>query len=346
MAVTSNFFARTTEEKKDVYEFILTNKNGVKVHIIEYGASITKIIVPDKNGNPTDVVLGYDTLQQYEKGTASHGAFVGRVANRIKNSEFEIDGKVYHLTPNSGKHHLHGVLNKYVFHGKIHGDSAVFQATSPDGEDGMPGELKLTVKYTLTEENALVMDYIANTNEPTIINLTNHSYFNLNGHSSGDMLSHKLYINADKFTPSDKESCPIGTIENVHGTPMDFLNSKLIGQHINDDYEQIQMANGYDHNYVLNKEKGELALFACAVGNESHISMEMYTTQPGVQLYTGNYLESDAQQPAKDGAIYKKYHGFCMETQHFPCSTSYKNFPSIKLMPKEEYHQTTIYKFI
>ncbi len=342
MSITSNLYGRT-QSGKDVFEYILSN-DDMTVHIIEYGATITKIIVPDKNKKPTDVILGYDDLETYEKGGAFHGAFVGRVANRIKGSAFEIDDKIYHLQPNDGKNHLHGTLCKYVFNGKIQGDSLVLETISPDGDDGFPGDLNIKITYTLTAENGIVMDYIATTNESTIINLTNHSYFNLNGHSSGDILNHKLLIDANEYTPANDEICPTGEIAKTTMTPMDFTNFKTIGEDINKDFDQLTMAGGYDHNYILNKEKGELAMVVRAIGDESNIMMEMLTTQPGVQFYTGNFLENDTQT-GKNETKYKKRNGFCLETQHYPCATSYNHFPSIVLRPNEEYHHTTIYEF-
>ncbi len=345
MPITKTLYGETANNES-VNKFVLSNENNVEVHIIEYGACVTNIIVPDKTNKPTDVVLGYDTLSGYEKGSASHGAFVGRVANRIKNSCFEVDGKKYDLTPNVGKNHLHGTLSAYVFSGEIKGESLVLKGISKSSDEGYPGDLDITITYTLTNENAIVMDYIAHTTAPTILNLTNHAYFNLNGHDSGDVHGHTLFIDADKYTPSDEEACTTGEIDSVFNTPMDFTKEKEIGADINEDFAQLIMSKGYDHNYVLNKSEGELALFARATGEKSKIAMEMYTTQPGVQFYTGNHLENDKNKLGKNGAIYKKRSGFCMETQHFPCASYHSHFPSIELFPENEYHHTSVYKFL
>ncbi len=345
MPITKKFYDKTSNGK-DVFEFVLSNDNGVYVHIIEYGASLTKIIVPDTGNNPTDVLLGYDKLSDYEKGTAYHGAFVGRVANRIKNGVFDLDGKTYNLIKNNGNNFLHGSLHRHVFSGEIQNDSLVLTGISEHGEDGFPGDLDITITYKLTNENAIVIDYIAHTNAPTILNLTNHSYFNLNGHDTGDIYKHTLMISADNYTPADEETCPTGEVISTLGTPMDFTSEKQIGKHINDEFNQLQMAKGYDHNYILNKAIGELALFACAKSDKSGIAMEMYTTQPGVQFYSGNFLENDSVKAGKNGANYNRHNGFCMETQHYPCSPSYSHFPSIELFPDDEYHHTTVYKFL
>lgn len=343
MPITSNFYGRT-QSGQDIYAYTLENENGMRVQIIEYGCIITHIFVPDKNGAQQDVVLGFDCLASYEQDTASLGAFVGRHANRIEKSTFLVDGKNYFLTPNNGPNHLHGTFAKTVFKGKIEGDSLVLTAKSPDGDDGFPGNMDITVTYTLAEENALALDYTATTDAPTIVNLTNHSYFNLNGQTSASALNTTLKICADTFTEGNEETCPTGRILPVAGTPFDFTAAKPIGQDIALPDEQLRMATGYDHNFVLRKQPGQLAKAAVAHSPETGIGMTTYTTQPGMQLYTGNYL-GDVGLPGKHGRRFAKHEAFCLETQHFPCTPSHPEFPSVELRPGEEYHEITTYQF-
>lgn len=343
MAITANFYGRTAAGE-DVYEYTMTNTNGMRVHVLEYGCAIARVLVPDKSGALRDVVLGYDTLEQYEAGTSSFGAFVGRYANRLENAEFTLDGKTYSLTANDGKNHLHGTYGKRVFRGEIKGDRLELKLHSPDGEEGFPGALDICVAYTLTEANALVLEYNAVCDAHTILNFTNHSYFNLNGHDSGSIEAHTLQINAESFTEGNAETCPTGRILPVEDTVMDFRTAKPIGKDLYAQDAQIQMAHGYDHNFVLDKPLGALARVATAASAESGITMETYTTQPGMQLYTGNFLT--AELPGKGGAQYAPYGAFCLETQHYPCTPSHAGFPSVELSPDEEYNETTIYKFI
>ncbi len=343
MPITKTIYG-TTKQGKEVYEYTLTNLNGTIVKIIEYGCTVTQIVLKGKDEHLYDVILGYNTLEEYESGTVSHGAFIGRHANRIENSEFSVEGKTYQLEPNNGKNHLHGTFSSKIFMSEIVEDKLVLKAVSEHMEEGFPGELQVCVTYSLTNEDALVMDYVATTNKPTIINLTNHAYFNLSGHSSENILGTELFIDADTFTKINEETCPTGEIISVKGTPFDFTSMKPIGKDMLLTNEQIKLANGYDHNFILNKEVGELTKAAFAQNSNSGISMTVYTTQPAVQLYTGNYLQDDAQI-GKHGNLYKQYEGFCLETQHFPCTPSHTHFPSITLMPEEEYHHTTIYSF-
>ena len=338
-----------TKAGDKVTEYILSNPGGLTVSVLNYGCVVRSIVVPAKCG-PVDVVLGHDTMADYEddftsSGSTCCGAFVGRYANRIEKSRFTLDGKTYELEPNNGPNHLHGTFAKKVYKGSIVDGSLVLRAVSPDGEDGFPGNLELTVRYTLTDENALVLDYTATTDAPTIINLTNHSYFNLEGQSSGSMLEQTLCLNASTFTEGNAETCPTGRILPVAGTPMDFTRAKPIGRDIQAEYSQLQMCGGYDHNFILDKEPGMLALAAVARSEKTGITMETYTTQPGVQLYTSNSLQNDTR-PGKTGGIYGRYQGFCLETQHYPCTPSHPEFPSVELRPGEEYHETTIYKFL
>ena len=344
MKLTSTFFGRT-QNGEDVYLHTMENANGMRVEVIEYGCAVRSIIVPDRTRAARDVVLGYQTLEDYELATPSVGAFVGRVANRIENAVFTVDGKTYHLQPNSGKNHLHGVLNKTVFRASAEGDSLVLTYTSPDGEEGFPGTVDVRVAYTLTDENALVMDYTATTDKTTILNFTNHSYFNLEGAESGSALDQTLVLRAKEFCEGNAETCPTGRILPVAGTPFDFTQEKPIGRDIFADDEQLKLAHGYDHNYVLDKDYGELGLVATAYSARTGIVMETYTTQPGMQLYTANFLGNDTR-PGKTGAMHANYQAFCLETQHYPCAPSHPEFPSIEVTPDEEYHETTIYKFL
>lgn len=343
MSIESKYYGRT-QDGQEVYAYLLTNKNGMRVTILEYGCAVANLEVRDNTGGLRDVVLGYNTLEDYEQGAANHGAFVGRCANRIEGARFEIDGKTVQLEANDGKNHLHGTFGKRVYKGRIVDGSLVLKDTSPDGDDGFPGNVEVTVRYTLTDDNALVMDYTAVTDAPTLVNLTNHSYFNLEGHASGSILEQTLWLNAASFTEGNAEICPTGRILPVAGTPMDFTTAKPIGRDIDAAYEQIAMCGGYDHNFILEKAPGELALAARAHAEKTGVTMEVYTTQPGIQLYTGNLLARDTR-PGKAGGVYGAHQGFCLETQHYPCAPSHPQFPSVELRPGETYHETTAYKF-
>ncbi len=343
MAITKNFFAKTSEGT-DVFEYTLTNENGMSVKIIEYGCALTQLNVKDRFGVFRDVVLGYEDLSGYEKGGAGHGSFIGRYANRLENACFVLNGKEYKLTANNGGNFLHGSFSHKVFKSSIEGDSLVLKYKSKDGEDGFPGDLKVCVTYTLTHEDTIVMDYTARTNEPTIVNLTNHSYFNLDGKDSYDILDTVLQLDASKITQAKEGLCPTGKILNIIGTEFDFTQPKKIGADINADNEQLTIAGGYDHNFIFDKEDGMLAKVGFAKSESSGIKMTLLTTQPAVQLYTGNFLGGEDLKD-KNGNAFVKQSGFCLETQHYPCSPMHEHFPSVVLLPKEEYHQTTIYAF-
>lgn len=343
MSIKSKYYGRT-RDGREVYQYILENAGGMRVTVLEYGCVVAKLEVPDNTGELRDVVLGYNTLEDYELGTASLGAFIGRCANRIEGARFAIDGKTYRLEPNDGKNHLHGSFSGMVYKGSIVDGALALKGTSPDGDDGFPGTVEITVRYMLTDDDALIMDYKATTDAPTLVNLTNHSYFNLEGHASGSMLEQTLRMNAVSFTEGNDETCPTGRILRVAGTPMDFTKAKPIGQDIRADYDQLTMCQGYDHNFILNKPEGRLDLAATARAEKTGIVMDVYTTQPGVQLYTGNYLARDTR-PGKAGGVYGQYQGFCLETQHYPCAPSHPEFPSVELRPGETYHETTIYQF-
>lgn len=336
-----------TKSGEKVNEYIISNPGGLEVHVLNYGCVIKNILVPTKKG-PVDVVIGHDTLADYENDFNSQsstccGAFVGRYANRIENAVFSVGGRAYHLEANNGKNHLHGTFPRKIYEVKSFGDTLLLEAESPDGEDGFPGNLKISVRYILTEDNTLRMDYRVSSDADTVLNLTNHTYFNLDG--EGDVLNQKLKLYASRYLEGNNETCPTGRILPVAGTPMDFTRAKPIGRDIQAEYSQLQMCGGYDHNFILDKEPGMLALAAVARSEKTGITMETYTTQPGVQLYTSNSLQNDTR-PGKTGGIYGRYQGFCLETQHYPCTPSHPEFPSVELRPGEEYHETTIYKFL
>jgi aldose 1-epimerase len=328
--------------------FILTNSNGMKAKIISYGAILTELDVPDRNGKLGDVVLGFDNLEQYLVGHPHFGATTGRVANRIAKGKFTLDGKEYTLAINNGPNSLHGGLkgfDKMVWKGesKETSDAAAVQFTylSPDGEEGYPGNLTTVVTYTLTNQNELRIDYKATTDKATPVNLTNHSYFNLAGPQSGDILGHELMLEADDYTPADDTNIPTGETRSVKGTPLDFTKPATIGSRI---AQVADKTNGYDHNFVLRSKGKSLALAARVYDPKTGRVMEMYTTEPGVQLYTANFL--DGKLKGRGGVVYQKHQAFCLEAQHFPDSVHHPEFPSIILRPGQTYTQRTVYKFL
>jgi len=336
-----------TPEGVEVELYTLINTSGMTAKIMTYGAILTELDVPDRDGKMGDVVLGFDDLKGYLAGHPYFGATVGRVANRIAKGRFTLDGKEYKLAVNNKPNTLHGGLkgfDKVVWQAEpvktADGAAMKFTYVSKDGEEGYPGNLTATVVYTLTNENALRLDYTAKTDKATPVNLTNHSYFNLAGAKSGDILNHELTLNADKYTPADDTFIPTGEIKPVKDTPLDFIKPKRIGERI----EQLKgEPGGYDHNFVLNSAGKELALAATVREPKTGRIMEMFTTEPGVQFYTGNFL--DGKQTGRGGVVYKKHGGFCLEAQHFPDSVNHANFPSMVLKPGETYRQVTIYKF-
>jgi aldose 1-epimerase len=343
-------FGKTPDgEAVDLYT--LTNKNGVEAAITNYGGSVVSLKVPDRDGKPGDVVLGFDSVDGYVSNTSYLGALIGRYGNRIGHAEFKLDGKTYTLAKNNGENTLHGGtkgFNKAVWTVKEipanDGQALELTYLSKDGEEGFPGNLHVRVIYTLTDENALKIDYYATTDKDTVVNLTNHSYFNLSGPGSGDILGHIMMIEADKFTPVDSGLIPTGELRDVAGTPFDFRKPTEIGARINSDDEQIKLGGGYDHNFVLRKKPGEaISLAARVTEPKTGRVMEVWTTQPGVQFYTGNFL--DGSLHGKGGISYTKRSAFCLETQHFPDSPNKPKFPSTELKPGERYHTTTIYKF-
>lgn len=344
MPVTSAPFG-VTRSGEAVTVFTMTNANGMTVKVLDRGCIIQTLQVPDKDGKLVDVVLGYDTVDAYEDGTCFYGAFVGRYANRIANSTFQMGGKTVQLTPNEGPNHLHGVLCTSVFFGSAEGNTLTLRRTSPAGEEGYPGQLDITVTYTLTDDNALVMDYKATTDADTVINFTNHSYFNLNGHDSGSAAHQRLQIAASKVSVIDAATLPTGEAFDVEGTPFDFRTAKPIGRDLDLSVEQLRLACGYDHNFILDTD-GMDTPFAVAEGDQTGIVMKCFTTQPAVQFYNANYVQDDPSTgKGKGGATYVQRSAFCLETQHYPDSPNHPAFPSTTVKAGETYHQVTSYQF-
>jgi aldose 1-epimerase len=349
--IETESFGQTSEGKEvRLYELApkgRANANGLGARLIDYGAILVSLEVPDRQGKLDDIVLGFDDLESYIKRNPLFGAVVGRYANRIANAKFTLDGVQHKLTANAGKNHIHGGgknrFDKVVWAGHaFQSDNGVgvrFAHHSKHGEEGFPGNLDCTVTYTLTDDNKLKISYEATTDRPTIINLTNHSYFNLAGAGSGDVLGHEIMINADLYTPADRALIPTGEIHSVKGTPLDFTRPRTIGSRIS----ELTQTRGYDHNYVLNGSIGSLALAARVYEPTSGRVMEAYTTEPGMQFYTANGMR---QIKGKDGKTYGRHHGFCLETQHFPDSPNKPHFPSVVLRPGQKYHATTVFKFL
>jgi aldose 1-epimerase len=327
--------------------FKMENKNGMVVTLTNYGAKIISVYVPDKNGTFDDVLLGFNSIEDYQRYGASHGAVVGPFANRIANAQFAIGEETYQLPVNNGESCLHSGPDSWyrkVWDYEKNGNVATFTLESPDGEFGFPGNKTVKVTYTLTDDNELKLDYEVSTDKACHINVTNHSYFNLKGEGNGQILDHVLVINADKSTPVvDESMIPTGEIADIKGTPLDFTSPHTIGERIDADNPQLNYGAGYDFNYVINKEPGELAFAASAFEPESGRYMEVFTTEPGVQLYTGNHLQGT--EIGNSGVAYTKRTGFCLETQHFPDSPNQPDFPSTLLQPGEVFKSTTIYKF-
>src|SRR5882757_6469108 len=343
-------FGKTTGgEQIDLYT--LSNKKGMEVAITNFGATVVTPKVPDRAGKATDIVLGYDTLDGYEKGTSYFGATVGRYGNRIAGGKFSIDGKTYTLPKNNGENTLHGGIvgfNKKVWKAREiaskGGESLEMTYLSADGEEGFPGNLSTKVVFTLpADRNDLKIDYAATTDKDTVLNLTNHSYFNLAGEGNGDILNHQVMITADRYTPVDSSLIPTGELAPVAGTPLDFHTPTAIGARIDDSFEQMRLAGGYDHNYVLNGKMGVMQSAARVFEPTSGRILTVETTQPGIQFYSGNFL--DGTLHGKHGHVYAKHAGFCLETQHFPDSPNHPKFPTTELKPGETYHSVTTFGF-
>lgn len=349
MPITKKTFGRLSDQT-EVTCYTIKHQN-CEASFIDYGAAVVSLKVLDKEGKYRDVVLGCDSAADYEAQTACLGAVPGRFANRIEKGRFTLNGKEYHLAQNNGENHLHGGptgFHRRMWNAAIEGeDSVIFSRLSPDGEEGYPGNLVVSVRYTFTQDGFLHITYRAICDSDTILNLTNHSYFNLNGHASGSVASQKLKICADRFTENDSSCLPTGRIVSLdeqEAAVMDFRSFAEIGARIEEKNIHLQNGSGYDHNYILEKNGEGTALAAQAYSEESGIHLDCYTTQPGVQLYTGNFLQS-SNIHAKQGAVYHDRDGFCLETQHFPAATSYPHFPSVLLSAGTVYEEKTDYHF-
>lgn len=340
----------STPDGREVMLFTLTNTTGVQVEISNYGGIVTRLYVPDRDGRLGDVVLGYNNLDDYIKSSPYFGCIVGRYGNRIAGGRFTLDGREYTLATNNGPNHLHGGdkgFDKVVWAAEAveHDDAVgvIFTYMSPDGEEGYPGNLACRVTYLLTNRDELRIEYRATTDKPTVVNLTHHGYWNLTG-GERDILGHELMLNADRFTPVDEGLIPTGELRPVEGTPLDFRKPTPIGERINAETEQMRFGGGYDHNFVLNASEGRgLNLAARVHEPTTGRVMEVLTTEPGVQFYSGNFL--DGTLTGKYGVVYKKRWGFCLETQHYPDSPNKPVFPSTVLRPGDAYATTTVYRF-
>ncbi len=338
------------EDGTPVDFYTLKNRKGLQVEITNFGGAVVSIRTPDRRGRMGDIALGYDDLRGYLADTAYFGALIGRYANRIAGGKFTLNGVEYQLAQNNGVNHLHGGVrgfNKVVWQAREvdHADGVALELTylSKDNEERYPGNLTVTATYVLSHANELRVEYTAMTDKETVVNLTHHSYFNLAGAGAGDVLRHEVKINADRFTPVDETLIPTGELRAVKGTPFDFNRATAIGSRINQADEQLVLGKGYDHNFVLNKKGQELSLAASVYEPASGREMEMWTTEPGMQLYTGNFLD---KVRGKAGKVYNRRGGFCLEAQHFPDSPNQPAFPVTVLKPGERYTQTTVYKFM
>jgi aldose 1-epimerase len=340
----------TTADGQGINLITLRNQAGIEIRISTYGATILSLSTPDRAGAADDIVLGFDTMTPYFDKSPYFGCLIGRYCNRIAKGKFTLDGKSYSLATNNAPNHLHGGKKGWD---KVVWTSAPFQNaegvgtklsyTSQDGEEGYPGTVKADVTYTLNEKNELTVDYHATTDKPTIINLTQHSYFNLAGAKATDILGHELMLNADQYTPVDATLIPTGELAKVDGTPFDFRTSTKIGARINDANEQLKRGLGYDHNWVVKRGGAALALAARVVEPQTGRTMEITTTEPGIQFYSGNFL--DGTITGKGGRVYGHRSGFCLETQHYPDSPNHPTFPSTTLRPGEEYRSKTVFTF-
>jgi aldose 1-epimerase len=337
-----------TKDGTPVDLYTLRNSKGAEARISNYGGLVISLKVPDRNGKLGDVTLGYDNLNGYLKETPYFGALIGRYGNRIAKGKFVLDGKEYELAVNNGSNALHGGLrgfDKVVWEPKIlasaEGPALELKYLSKDGEEGYPGNLSVTAVYTLTEDNALKLEFTATTDKDTVVNLTHHSYFNLSG--KGDILGHVVMIPADYFTPVDDTLIPTGKLEPVQGTPFDFRKPTAIGARINQENEQLKFGGGYDHNWVINKPLGQYGLMARVTEPTTGRIMEVFSTEPGLQFYSGNFL--DGTLTGKGGWVYQHRNGFCMEPQHYPDSPNKPQFPTVVLKPGQVYKNTIVYRF-
>lgn len=340
MTITKDVYG-TLDDGREVYRFILKNNNNYEVHVISYGGVITQLLAPDRCGTIDDVVLGFDSFEDYNAKPTYFGALIGRYANRIANAEFSLDGVQYKLAPNNkNKNALHGGLvgfNKRIWDTTIEGDKLVLTYISADGEEGYPGELTTVVSYQLTSDNKFIINYWACTSKSTVVNLTNHSFFNLGGHNSGTIADHVIKLDASHFTPVDEYLIPLGNTEPVKDTVMDLTEDTILGDRL----DKVPGGFGFDHNYCMGKP-GSMKHVARLYHPKSGRCMNMYSTEPGVQLYTGCNI---ADIKGKQGAVYNKFSALCLEAQHYPNSPNQENFPSTILRPGDNYMQTTVYEF-
>lgn len=347
--IEKNHFGKTIDGD-DVDQYILSNKKGMEISIITYGGIITSWTAPDKNGDYKDIVLGYNTLAEYETETPYFGALIGRYGNRIAKGKFTIDGETYTLAVNNGVNHLHGGIkgfDKVVWDAKtiVNDSTASLELSylSKDMEEGYPGNLETRVTYILNNKDELSVKYEAKTDKPTIVNLTQHSYFNLTADFNQPILNHELVINADSFLPVDSTLIPTGEFRNVTETPFDFRSSKAIGKHINTENTQIKNGLGYDHCWILNDQEKGFRFVASAYEPVSGRLLEILSDEPGIQFYSGNFL--DGTLPSKNQGTYQHRTGFCLETQHYPDTPNQKDFPSVRLNPGESYQSQTVFRF-
>ena len=336
----------TTKEGAAITLYTITNKNGMSVSAIDYGANIVSLMVPDKNGVVEDIVLGFDDVAGYEVNGCFFGAFIGRHGNRIGQAKFELNGKTYELEKNDGANNLHGGTPGYhqvMYQASTTDNSVTFTRVSPDMEQGYPGNLEISLTYTLTDENELKLDYVTRSDQDTLCNLTNHSYFNLKGHKGGEVTDHVVTIKANGFTGTSDDLIPDGSVVDVTGTPMDFRKPRRVADDIDSDYGPIVLAGGYDHNFVLDKPEGSFEKVAEVTDETSGRTMEVYTDLPGMQLYSGNFI---VEEHGKEGHIYTKRTGICFETQYFPNSINVPQFTPCVLKAGDTFRSTTMYKFV
>ncbi|MBQ7172490.1 MAG: galactose mutarotase [Clostridia bacterium] len=345
VTVHSEEFGRTKDGRK-VTAFDLSNGSGMRVRILDFGCTVQSLTVPDRGGRPVDVVLGYDDVTSYEDGSCYYGAVVGRYANRIGGARFVLDGREYRLENSPGEsNHVHGVFNKKIFEAAAGAGELTLRYRSPDGEEGYPGTLELEVCCRLREDNALEIAYQATTDAPTPVNLTNHSYFNLNGQDGSTVLDHRLRLNCSRFTEYAETFAQTGRILSVENTPLDFRKEQRIGARFCDGYPQFRLCTGYDHNMILDGKEGELKEIGAVRSEKTGICLEAFTTEPAVHFYSGNYMHFDSVPNGKNGVKYPKNGGFCLEAQHYPDSLNHPHFPSTVLRPGQVYRQKTVYRF-
>ena len=335
-----------TKAGKETKLYTITNKKGASITICDLGGIITNLWIPDRDGKLRDIVLAYDNASDYEDGSAFMGSIIGRVANRISNSKFTLNGQEFNLAQNNGANSLHGGnrgFDKYIWHVSEIEKGLKLSIDSPDMDENYPGNMHVEVTYTFDDENCLTISYLAKSDQDTLCNLTNHAYFNLEGHDAGHVGNHLMKIYASKYTLADGSSIPTGEIAEVAGTPFDFREAKLVGRDIGEDCQQLKFAGGYDHNYILDKEDKELTLVSETSSTISGIMMTCETTQPAVQFYSGNHMTDNTV--GKDGVLYQKQSGLCLETQGYPDAINHDNFPSVVLKAGDTYQEITKYKF-